>query len=50
VSYIVRQNSEPKPYIRLQGEWLVDAGFGIGSLFVAEIVENKIVLTKNDTQ
>ncbi|MBI1939154.1 MAG: hypothetical protein HYS25_13680 [Ignavibacteriales bacterium] len=30
--------------MRLQGEWLNDAGFGIGSLFVADVTENKIVL------
>lgn len=35
------------PYIRLQGNWLNEAGFGIGSLFVAEVIENKIVLRRN---
>jgi hypothetical protein len=36
------------PFIRLQGDWLNEAGFGIGSLFVAEVTENKIVLVKKE--
>lgn len=48
VSYISRSNSPVKPYIRLQGDWLIDAGFEIGSLFIAEIEENKITLIKNN--
>lgn len=43
-------NSEHKevPYIRLQGNWLNAAGFEIGSLFIAEVLENKIVLIKKE--
>lgn len=32
------------PFIRLQGRWLDEAGFGIGSSFTAEIVEDRIIL------
>ncbi len=46
VSYISRNNSAVKPYIRLQGEWLAEAGFDIGSLFIAEIENDKIILIK----
>lgn len=44
------RNETQKPYIRLQGEWLTDAGFGIGSLFVAEIQENQIILIKKECE
>lgn len=36
------------PFIRLQGRWLDEAGFRIGSLFTAEIFENKIILVRKD--
>jgi len=39
-------NSEfnSNPYIRLQGKWLNEVGFKIGSQFIAEIENNKITL------
>jgi len=43
---MMNTNFKSVPYIRLSGSWLNEAGFGIGSLFVAETEENKIVLTK----
>lgn len=43
---MMNTNFKSVPYIRLSGNWLQEAGFGIGSLFVAEVEENKIVLTK----
>ncbi|MBS4034367.1 MAG: hypothetical protein KGZ85_07890 [Ignavibacterium sp.] len=44
------RNQVERPYIRLQGEWLNEAGFGIGSLFVAEITDNQIILTRRDAE
>ena len=43
-------NFKSVPYIRLSGNWLNEVGFGIGSLFVAEVEENKIVLTKKQVE
>lgn len=39
-------NSEFKttPFIRLQGKWLTELGFEIGTQFTAEIENNRIVL------
>lgn len=36
--------SKTTPFIRLQGKWLEEIGFKVGSRFTAEFEENKIVL------
>jgi hypothetical protein len=33
-----------KPYIRLTGRWLEEAGFSIGSNYKVEVQERRIVL------
>lgn len=48
VSYMANSEHKEVPYIRLQGNWLNAAGFEIGSLFIAEVLENKIVLIKKE--
>lgn len=45
---MMNMNFKSVPFIRLSGKWLNEAGFGIGSSFVAEVIENKIVLIKKD--
>lgn len=43
-------NSDRKsiPYIRLQGIWLDEVGFKVGTQFTAEVIENKIILKLNE--
>lgn len=43
-------NSEFKttPFIRLQGKWLTELGFEVGTQFVAEIENKRIILKLNE--
>ena len=45
VSYISRKKKEA-PYIRLSGQKLADAGFGIGNEFKLTIEQDKLILER----
>lgn len=36
------------PFIRLQGKWLESVGFTVGSKFIAEIKNDKIILKRQN--
>ncbi len=44
VSYLMNGEFKVTPFIRLQGKWLDELGFKVGSKFSAEIKEGKILL------
>lgn len=44
----MNSNFETLPFIRLQGKWLSELGFKVGTQFTAEIEDNKIVLKLNE--
>lgn len=46
VSYIGKDFTNLKPYIRLQGNWLKEAGFNINDFYFVEVRNNKITLIK----
>lgn len=41
---MTNSNFISKPFIRLTGDWLEEAGFSIGSNYKVEVQERKIVL------
>lgn len=45
MSYIFNKH-DAVPYVRLQGKWLDEIGFEIGSAFQLEIIDSSIILKK----
>ena len=52
VGYICRDKASARgrsydvPFIRMAGNWLADAGFGIGDQIQVEVKENQLVVTR----
>lgn len=44
----MNSNRKNTPYIRLQGKWLQEIGFKVGTQFTAEVVKNQIILKLNE--
>jgi toxic protein SymE len=42
------KKSYVKPKITISGNWLNNAGFGIGEKVKIEVFKNKLIITKND--
>jgi hypothetical protein len=44
----MNSNRKSIPHIRLQGIWLEEVGFKVGTQFTAEVIDNKIILKLNE--
>ncbi|MCR4330040.1 MAG: type I toxin-antitoxin system SymE family toxin [Candidatus Roizmanbacteria bacterium] len=44
VGYLVDENFNRKPFIRLSGKWLEEAGFNIGKEYGVTILDSKLIL------
>jgi len=40
------REAEPMPYLRMQGRWLAEAGFGIGQTIAVDVREGELVLRR----